>query len=145
MIGRTCANKIFHKNNSLMEVISQPVDILFATGSVTVGGKGRQAAFKLSDILNRAPNRVAVVGHSDPNKLRKGARFASNWELSPARAVAVSSAMRDAGYSRPINTFGRGDGVFYDLSARLPPAVRLNMGRRVDLIIREEIADERNP
>ena len=42
----------------------------------------------------------AVEGHTDPTPLVNGALFATNWELSSARAIVVRQRLEEAGVSR---------------------------------------------
>lgn len=62
--------------------------VLFASGS----GDIKQEAFgvleKLSKTLNDAPGRITIEGHTD-NIPVSGGKYASNWELSTARAASV--------------------------------------------------------
>jgi len=42
----------------------------------------------------------AVEGHTDPTPIMPGALFASNWELSSARAIVVRQRLEEAGVDR---------------------------------------------
>lgn len=71
-------------------------EVLFASGSAQIGDAGRSTlarfAATLVDIARQIPTDLPwilrVDGHTDITPLKGGA-FASNWELSTARAVAV--------------------------------------------------------
>jgi flagellar motor protein MotB len=53
---------------------------------------------KLAKVLEAEPGQMLLVGgHTDDRTLRGDARFASNWELSTARAVAVTRTLTQAG------------------------------------------------
>jgi len=65
------------------------------------------------------------------------ARYASNWDLSLRRALAVRSALERAGYSRPVVARGYGASRFEALSPRLDPRRRYALARRVDIVIHE--------
>jgi chemotaxis protein MotB len=73
-----------------------PSELLFASGSATLGerGKGELAklAVTLDDIASRIPSEVSwilrVDGHTDRQPINTE-QFPSNWELSTARAVSV--------------------------------------------------------
>jgi flagellar motor protein MotB len=77
-------------------------EVLFASGSDQLRADGLQflagLAPKLATLLQAEPGQMLLVGgHTDDRTLRGDARFASNWELSTARAVAVTRALTGAG------------------------------------------------
>lgn len=119
-------------------IVSMPGDMLFPVGSAMLKREGERAAAILAEALNVVGNQVDVVGYSDPTPVREGSSFSSNWDLSLSRAIAVAEAMAAGGYEGSVNTFGRGSGLYYDLSPRLAQDRRLQLGRRVDLMIREQ-------
>jgi chemotaxis protein MotB len=122
-------------------VVSLPGDFLFPSGSERLRPDSAATVVALADALRVVGNRIDVVGHTDPNPLSENARFASNWELSLARAVSVANALNDAGYPYMLAAHGRADGRFEDLSSWLPEVDRRRLARRVDLVIRESRAD----
>jgi chemotaxis protein MotB len=71
-------------------------ELLFASGSAELGDNGRtelaQLAKSLTDLTRQIPPDINWVlridGHTDRQPI-KSSRFASNWELSTARAVSV--------------------------------------------------------
>jgi len=89
----------------LVEVVDGKVilqgEVLFASGSAEVTEQGRafvaQLAPPLQALLDAEPDQMVLVGgHTDDRPIHT-ARFASNWELSTARAVAMASALEQAG------------------------------------------------
>lgn len=62
--------------------------MLFARGQATIAPGGAPVLDRLATALAKIPNRVEVEGHTC-NLPMKSAAFASNWELSSARAGAV--------------------------------------------------------
>ncbi|MFT8247025.1 peptidoglycan -binding protein [Roseomonas sp. BN140053] len=80
-------------------------EVLFPVGSAELSERGqaqiRQIAGVLKEISGRIPEGVnwllRVDGHADRTPLRGGGRFASNWELSSARAIAVAQLMINEG------------------------------------------------
>ncbi len=117
-------------------VISLPADALFERGSATLTEEATSAAMVLSDALQVVGNRVDVIGHTDPDPVRSEL-YPSNWELSLARAVVMSLALKDAGYPNQISAFGYADSRFEDLSYELSEKRRYQLGRRVDIVVRE--------
>lgn len=92
--------------------------VLFAVGDDQLTPKGKAALDKIAKVLNEvADKQVWVQGHTDdqpianlpPPKKKKGAketaptgpRFASNWELSAARALQVVHYLQDHGKVDP--------------------------------------------
>ncbi|MDX2021608.1 MAG: OmpA family protein [Deltaproteobacteria bacterium] len=76
-------------------------EVLFASGSDALTAEGERLigtmGEALAKLLKAEPNQMALVGgHTDNKSLRPG-RFANNWELSAARAVAVSRVLMTAG------------------------------------------------
>lgn len=79
-------------------------ELLFppASADLSVAGAAqiRQLSRVLLDIASRIPPDLPWVlrvdGHADRNPIR-GGRFASNWELSAARAIAVANLLIEAG------------------------------------------------
>ncbi len=64
-------------------------DVLFDSGKVTVKKAGKDALKEVAGVLVTLTDRkLQVAGHTD-NVPISTARFASNWELSSARAIAV--------------------------------------------------------
>lgn len=114
-------------------IISLPADLLFAPGVAAIEAKGRSALFDLAGLLRNIANDISVTGHSDPTPV-SGA-FASNWDLSLARAAAVAAALKTSGYARAIESFGVADSHFDELPAALPLARRHELARRVDVVV----------
>ncbi|MFC0384589.1 peptidoglycan -binding protein [Muricoccus vinaceus] len=76
-------------------------EVLFPVGSADLSDAGREQIANVTtlllDIARRIPEGtnwvLRVDGHADNSPLRNTARFASNWELSSARAIAVAQLM----------------------------------------------------
>tara|TARA_B100001964_G_C14098379_1_gene538112 strand:- start:307 stop:1008 length:702 start_codon:yes stop_codon:yes gene_type:complete len=117
-------------------VISLPADALFERGSATLTEEAMNAAMVLSNALLVVGNRVDVIGHTDPDPVQSAA-YPSNWELSLARATAMALALKDSGYPNQISAFGYADSRFEDLSFELSEERRYQLGRRVDIVVRE--------
>jgi chemotaxis protein MotB len=114
-------------------VISFPADLLFVPGSAAVEPQGASALFEMAGVLRNIANGVEVVGHSDPTPV-SGA-FASNWDLSLARAETVAEALKSGGFGRDISAFGVSDAHFSELPEDLPWLRRLELARRVDILL----------
>jgi chemotaxis protein MotB len=122
-------------------VISVPGDLLFASGSTTLGGAGEKAIFALAGVLRNLRNVIEVAGHADPQQPR-GA-YPSNWELSLARAAAISGMLSKVGYQGGIVVRGYGNSRYQDIDAGLAPEDRMSKARRVDIVIHSYAAEAR--
>ena len=79
-------------------------EVLFDSGSATLGPDGRQQIRQLADtlkgIIDEIPDTIdwilRVDGHTDDRPIQTG-RFPSNWELSTARATEVVKFLIDQG------------------------------------------------
>lgn len=129
------AEAILHRGGDRI-VISLPEGLLFAPDSATPHARSAAPLFTLAGLLRNLPNRIEVEGHTDPDP-PNAARYASNWDLSLRRALAVRSALERAGYSRPVVARGYGASRFEALSPRLDPRRRYALARRVDIVIHE--------
>jgi chemotaxis protein MotB len=77
-------------------VIALPGDLLFAPGRAVLSERARQALFVVGGVLRNVGNQIGVNGHTDPTP-PEGDAYKSNWELSLARAVAVSNMLKRVG------------------------------------------------
>lgn len=70
-------------------------DGLFASGSAEIEPRHAPLIQRIGDALNQFPGRVLVTGHTDnqPLALSRRLRFPTNWDLSQARAEAVSGLL----------------------------------------------------
>lgn len=119
-------------------ILSLVSDGLFAKGSATVSPEGRETLHQIGLFLANIGNRLTIEGHTDPSPIHS-ATFPSNWELSLARATAVAGALREAGYPYALDVHGLGSSRHEEL-AHLPAARQDEMARRVDIIVRENVA-----
>lgn len=117
-------------------VIAIPEAFSFGNGSADLSPQAEELMTRVGTVLKGAPNSVRVEGHTDNTPIRT-TRFASNWELSTARATRVveffvSSAgipadrLSAAGYSE---FHPRGDNATAEGRTR---------NRRVDVVILNE-------
>ncbi|MGC4086018.1 MAG: OmpA family protein [Vicinamibacterales bacterium] len=95
-------------------VLSIPEASAFATGSADSSTTAQQAIDRLADSLGKMSNGVLIEGHTDDVPIHT-ARFASNWDLSTARATAVVRWLIEQGTDRTEPTLG-------GRLRRIPPA-----------------------
>ena len=118
-------------------IISLPHDILFEAGQASVKSQANKALFTIAGTLDRIKNRVEIVGHTDPRPL-SSSQFPSNWELSLARAASVAAVLENVGYEKPMTIRGQASGRFDDIPETVPVAERLDLSRRVDIVVMED-------
>jgi len=120
-------------------IISLPEDLLFEGGQDEVKTQGKRALFSLGGLLARIRNRIEIVGHSDPRPITNSdAKFSSNWELSLARAANVSNILLQVGYRRDVIIRGSSSARYDELPATLPEEKRLDLSRRVDIVVMQD-------
>ena len=75
-----------YKNMLTVDVADK---ILFDSGKADLKADGKGVLTKVAAALAKGDKVIRVVGHTDNVRLAAGAAFASNWELSTARALAA--------------------------------------------------------
>lgn len=114
-------------------VINLPQDILFSSGSASLGREGITAISEVGKVLATiGDRRFQVEGHTD-NVPISTSRFPSNWELSAARALAVVKLLIDSGV-KETSLSGAGYGEF---SPRVPndSAKQREQNRRIEIVL----------
>ena len=113
-------------------------EILFQSGSANIGAKGEkklsEITLLLKTITKKIPNKIEwiiqIEGHTDNVPISNN-EFPSNWELSVARAIAVSKIMIKNGIEpKRINVAGYGE--FRPLVDNINKESR-NKNRRIEL------------
>lgn len=120
-------------------VLALPADLLFGPDAAALRDEGAASMASLGAVLAGLRNRVTVAGHAAPEEetgLGTGG-YASAWELSLARAAAVSNALKAAGYGGDITVQGLGATRAAELPETLPEDERAVLARRVDVVIHE--------
>jgi chemotaxis protein MotB len=114
-------------------VIKLPEDILFESGKAEVSDDGRATLAKIAaGLASFKDRRFQVEGHTDNVPIR-GARYASNWELSSSRSLAVVHLLLGAGVA-PENLSAAGYGEF---QPRAPNDSKENkaLNRRIAIVM----------
>jgi chemotaxis protein MotB len=92
-------------------VLILPNDVLFDSGKAELKPYGKQTLAAVGEILGGLKDRrFQVAGHTDDDPIRYSG-FASNWELSSARALAVVHLLVKSGM-RPETLSAAGYGQF---------------------------------
>lgn len=114
-------------------VIQLPQDILFQSGSATVGADGRQTLAEVASVLAELDDRrFQVEGHTDDVPISTE-RFPSNWELSTARALSVVRLLVQGGVP-PESLSGAGYGEFQPVASN-DDAEGRRRNRRIEIVM----------
>ncbi len=116
--------------------LSMNSGVVFDSGSATVRPELEPTVKAMLQVLTpyAAKYSFAVEGHSDSTPLVHGAVFATNWELSSARAITVRQRLEDVGIDRgKVRVEGYADTKALPKEALegLTPEERLSRHRRV--------------
>ena len=116
-------------------VITFLSEVFFDSGKDKVKEDGKLSLQKVAEVLNRdVPNsNVAVEGHTDNDQIKYSA-WASNWELSSARALAVLHYIVDECKVRPQRLSANGYGEFRPIAPNDSPENK-QKNRRVEIFI----------
>jgi len=69
-------------------VVSLPQELLFPPGEDQINANALATVAAIGDVLNKIPNNVRLVGHSDAIPIHNR-RFRNNWELAAARGLRL--------------------------------------------------------
>ncbi|MDT0156362.1 flagellar motor protein MotB [Microbacterium sp. ARD32] len=113
-------------------------ETFFATNSTTLSGIAVNILNTLGGVLASIPNEISIEGHADTRQ--SAAPFATNWELSAARATQVLRHLVEVCGISPgvIKSVGYGDARPV---AKGTSAEALAQNRRVDVVVLSD-ADE---
>jgi chemotaxis protein MotB len=105
----------------------------FATGRAELDQEGRRLFHEIALSLVDVPNAVRVEGHTDDVPIHTS-RYASNWELSTARATSiVAFFVQNVGIA-PARLSAAGYAEFHPRGPNDTPAARAR-NRRVDIVV----------
>ncbi len=115
--------------------------ILFDSGEAVLKPEGEKVLEKIGGILEQYPNRqIHVIGHTDNVPIRAAARnrFASNWELSTARATAAVRFLQEKAGVDPQRLGAVGYGEFHPIADNATSEGR-SKNRRIALVVLPEV------
>src|SRR5690554_115953 len=121
-------------------VIELADNILFDSGRTDIKDDGSVALQQLAVVLQEVDDRnFLVAGHTDNVPVSSGSRFASNWELSTARAVEVVKFLQEQGVN-PTNLAAAGYGEFDPVADNEDRETRA-LNRRIEIILMPNIEE----
>ncbi|MBL9135217.1 MAG: OmpA family protein [Verrucomicrobiales bacterium] len=110
--------------------------ILFDSGAAELKPEGMQVLDEIAGILSRFTNRwVQVAGHTDNVPIR--VKYASNWELSAARALAAVRHLTEKAGVDPRRVSAVACGEFQPIADNATPEGRAR-NRRIALVVLPE-------
>jgi chemotaxis protein MotB len=110
-------------------------DLLFPSGSATIDYQVRQNLKKLAQLINRNPSiDIIVEGHTDNMEMGSTTLYKNTWELSVARAAAVTRTLSVDFKVAPIRLVAAGRGDSYPINSNSTDEQR-RRNRRVDIIL----------
>ena len=130
------------ENNENIRIVGDrfllPSELLFASGSASLGESGRQELDKLAqvllDVVAEIPGDIdwilRIDGHTDRIPINT-AEFPSNWELSTARAVSVVRYLASQGVPQR-RMAAAGFGEFFPVAEGNSPEA-LQQNRRIEV------------
>ena len=120
-------------------IIELPNDVLFDSAKTELKPAGRAALVEVAKVLAAMPERrFQVAGHTDNVKIRSP-RFASNWELSTARAVEVVRLLIENGM-KPDTLSAAGYGEFAPVAPNDTPEGKAK-NRRIEITLVPDLAE----
>ena len=121
--------------NSRGLIISLPEAGSFPPGQAELSAAVQRVMLGLAERLSALPNAIRVEGHTDDLPIHT-AQFASNWELSTARATEVVQFLIDEGGIEPVRLAATGYAEYRPRQPNDSPEARAR-NRRVDIVILE--------
>lgn len=113
-------------------------DVLFDSGKSTLKPAGKTALESIATVLKGIPRKFQVAGHTDDEPI-KLSPYASNWELSTARALVVVEFLLSKGMKgQALSAAGYGE--FDPIASNGNPEGRAK-NRRIEITLQPEISE----
>lgn len=110
--------------------------ILFDSGEAELKPEGQRILEQIAGVIASHTNRqIHVIGHTDDVPIRR--RFASNWELSTARATAAVRFLQEKAAIDPSRLGALGYGEFHPVAPNTSAEGRAK-NRRIEIVILPE-------
>jgi chemotaxis protein MotB len=120
-------------------VLALPSDVLFDSGKAKIGTRGEETLGEVAVVLSSiSGRRFQVAGHTDDEPIRVSG-FASNWQLSAERGLAVVAYLIKQGM-RPDALSAAGYGEFDPVAAN-DSAEHRSQNRRIEITVQPNIEE----
>ncbi len=114
--------------------VSLAEQLLFASGSTVVDGKGKQALLQLSKALQSKNDiNIMVEGHTDDVPMN-GKTIKDNWDLSVLRATSIVRILTEEGSIDPTRVIASGRSQYFPVDAAKTAGAR-KKNRRTEIIL----------
>ena len=112
--------------------------ILFDSGQAEVRSDGKKVLQKVGDVLRSVADKdIRIEGHTDNRPIVREdvkIKYATNWELSTARATAVLRYLQDTAKVDPKRLMATGYGEYRPISPNDTPEQRA-LNRRIEIVL----------
>ncbi len=110
--------------------------VMFDSGKAVLKPQGQELLLKVAEVLKTVPDRqVMIVGHTDNVPVTASRHlFATNWELSAARATAAVRFLSETAGVDPAMLGALGYGEFHPIADNSTPEGRAE-NRRIEVLI----------
>src|SRR5262249_54520702 len=111
--------------------------ILFDSGSADLSKRGEEVLGRIGSVLAKVEDKqIQISGHTDDNPIsdRLKEKFATNWELSVARAVTVVRFLSEHAKVPSKRMVAAGYGPFHPISSNTNPDGRAR-NRRIEILL----------
>ncbi|NEU08724.1 OmpA family protein [Flavihumibacter sp. R14] len=109
--------------------------LLFASGSIVIDDKGKQALLELAKVLKTQPEiNISVEGHTDNQRVVNLGQIKDNWDLSVLRATSVVRYLTDVQKIENSRITATGKGEFQPIDPATTPEAR-SRNRRIEIVL----------
>lgn len=120
-----------YKNMLTVDVADK---ILFDSGKAAIKADGKAVLQKVGEALAKSDKYIRVVGHTDNVPLSANAAYASNWDLSAARATTVVRFLQEQAKLDPQRLMAAGRGEYAPVAPNDTPANK-QKNRRIEITL----------
>jgi len=120
-----------YKNMLTVDVADK---ILFDSGHADLKKDGKEVLLKVGAALQKSDKYIRVVGHTDNVPLSSNAAYASNWDLSAARATTVVKFLQEQSKLDPTRLMAAGRGEYAPIAPNDTPANK-QKNRRIEITL----------
>ena len=111
--------------------------ILFDSGSADLSKRGEEVLGRIGSVLAKVEDKqIQISGHTDDNPIRDSLKekFATNWDLSVARAVTVVRFLSEHAKVPSRRMVAAGYGEFHPIASNANPEGRAR-NRRIEILL----------
>ncbi|MGV3597235.1 MAG: OmpA family protein [Bacteroidota bacterium] len=114
--------------------VSMDEKLLFASGSIVVDKKGKEALLEFAKAINNQPDvGIMIEGHTDNVPMKTG-QIKDNWDLSVLRATSIVRILAEDGKIDPARIIASGRGEFSPIAENKSAEARAK-NRRTEIIL----------